>query len=110
MTTGLKTTAECLGFAKYTSTDTAFHLTDAPAAGVTLPATDPSAQGNRPQFALLQADAQNIRWRDDGTAPAAGTGMLLTAGDAPFPYDGNLSAIQFIATTSGAILSVSYYK
>jgi hypothetical protein len=60
--------------------------------------------------ALLVAEAQAVRWRDDGTAPIATVGMLLPVGIDGFFYTGNLGAIQFIAATAGAILNVSYYK
>jgi hypothetical protein len=59
--------------------------------------------------ALLQAEAQNIRWRDDTTDPAAGVGMILVAGDAPFFYDGDLSKIEFIEAVAGAKLNISFY-
>lgn len=60
-------------------------------------------------FAIIEAEAQNVRWRDDGVPPIAGVGMLLLAGT-QMPYSGPLSAIEFIQTTSGAKLNVSYYK
>lgn len=60
-------------------------------------------------FALVQAEAQSVRWRDDGTNPTASVGMLLTAG-VPQTFWGNLATVLFIQATSGAILNVSYYK
>ena len=59
--------------------------------------------------ALIQAEAQAVRWRDDGTAPTASVGMSLAA-DETLPYTGNLSAIRFIEQTAGAKLNVSYYR
>ncbi len=60
-------------------------------------------------MAILEAETEAVRWRDDGTAPTASIGMLLET-DTPYEYSGDLSAIQFIATTSGAVLDVSYYQ
>lgn len=60
--------------------------------------------------ALFQAEAQSIRFRDDGTAPSATAGMLVEAGLAPFEYSGTLSQVQVIQATSGGILDVSYYR
>jgi hypothetical protein len=71
------------------------------AVGMTVPATGAS-------FAVILAEAQNVRWRDDGVAPTAGVGMLLEAG-VEFTYQGDLSAVRFIEVTAGAKLNVSYY-
>jgi hypothetical protein len=59
--------------------------------------------------ALIQAITQNVRWRDDGTSPTAGTGVQLAAGD-QFYYTGDLTAIEFIQETATAVLNVSFYK
>lgn len=59
--------------------------------------------------ALIVCESQTVRWRDDGTAPTASVGMPLTA-NTPFPYTGNLSALQIIQTTASATCNVSYYK
>jgi hypothetical protein len=60
------------------------------------------------QRALLVCTAQNVRWRDDGTNPAADTGIQLTTGT-PFWYEGDLSAIKFIEEAASSVLEVSYY-
>lgn len=57
---------------------------------------------------LLQAESQNVRWRDDGTDPTASVGTLIYAGQL-FEYTGTLSAIKFIEAASGGKLNVSYY-
>lgn len=59
--------------------------------------------------ALIVCESQTVRWRDDGSAPTASVGMPLTA-NTPFPYTGNLSALQIIQTTASATCNVSYYK
>jgi hypothetical protein len=59
--------------------------------------------------ALIQALTQNVRWRDDGTAPTASKGMQLAAGD-QFWYTGDLSTIRFIEEAATAELNVTVYK
>ena len=59
---------------------------------------------------LLQAETQNVRFRDDGTDPTTSVGMVLAAGAVPFMYIGALSKMKLIAATSGAILNIAYYK
>jgi len=60
-------------------------------------------------IALIEAEAQAVRYRDDGTDPTTTVGMPVAVGTS-FWYAGTLSAIQFIEQTSGAILNVSYYR
>ena len=50
------------------------------------------------------------RWRDDGTAPTATVGMLLSAGQTQ-TFSGDLAALKFIQTGAGvATLNVSFYS
>lgn len=83
-----------LGYAQLTSLSGATALSSIPA-GATR--------------ALLQAEGQNVRWRDDGTDPTASVGMLIYVGQL-VEYVGTLSAIEFIEAAGGAKLNVSYYK
>lgn len=71
------------------------------AAGLTVPS------GAR--VAVIQAETQAVRWRDDGTDPTASVGQVLAAG-ADMVYTGDLSAIKFIEATASAKLNVSYYE
>ena len=59
--------------------------------------------------ALIIAEAQAVRFRDDGTNPSATVGMPLAVAQ-EFFYIGNLSAIKFFEQTASAKLNVSYYK
>jgi len=59
-------------------------------------------------YAVLQAEGQVVRYRDDGTNPTATVGMMLYPG-AAFTYNGTLSAIKFIQADTGGILNVLYY-
>lgn len=58
--------------------------------------------------ALIQAETQSIRWRDDGTSPTTTVGMVLAAGESVF-YTGNLATFKAIEVTASAKLNVSYY-
>jgi hypothetical protein len=58
--------------------------------------------------AVIVATAQAVRWRDDGTAPTAAVGMPLAV-NTQLEYSGDLSSVQFIEQSSGAIIDVSYY-
>lgn len=60
------------------------------------------------RMALIQPEAQAVRWRDDGTNPSATVGMPLAVGTT-LVYTGNLTAIKFIEQTSGAKLNIVYY-
>jgi hypothetical protein len=73
------------------------------AAGVTVPT------GAR--LAVITVDAANIRYRDDGTAPTASIGILLSSSaPTPYQYSGDLSAIEFVAVSGSPLLNVSFYK
>lgn len=58
--------------------------------------------------ALIQAESQSIRWRDDGTDPTTSVGMLLSAGESVF-FTGSLSGFKAIEVSASAILNISYY-
>lgn len=59
-------------------------------------------------YALIQASAKDVRWRDNGEAPTASRGIRLLA-DSDFLYAGDLSAIRFIEAEASATLDISYY-
>lgn len=93
------------GYAQHTTTTPVQNLESDPATGNKLSECKPG----KPFRALIQAEAQDIRWTDDGeTVPTAAIGMLLKA-NTVLEYEGDLSKFQFIQTTAGAILNVSFY-
>lgn len=62
-------------------------------------------------YALITAETQAVRWRDDGTAPDATTGMPISVG-ATLKYTGGydgLKAFQVIEQTTSATLHVYYF-
>lgn len=89
---GLKSTTVCLGYQQITSLSASTGLTVP--SGATL--------------ALIVPETQNVRWRDDGTAPTASVGMPIFVG-ASLSYDGDLNRIRFIEETASAKLNISYY-
>lgn len=60
-------------------------------------------------YALLQAEGDNVRWRDDGPDPTSVKGMIIVANDDIF-YNGNINKIELIGVSANSILNVSYYK
>ncbi len=70
------------------------------AVGLTVP--------NGAVFALIQAQAQHVRFTTDGTPPTASYGMRL-ASYGTLEWDGDLTKLLFIEETSGAGLFVIYF-
>lgn len=60
-------------------------------------------------LAIISPETQNVRWRDDGTAPTASVGYLLAAGS-EMVYEGSLDKLRFIEVTASAKLNICYYK
>ena len=101
MTANVKAITSCMGYQQLDSLSSA--------AGLTVPSRDPtSGMTTKANFALIVAETQDVRWRDDGTAPTSTVGMLLKTG-VIFQYDGDLSKIKFIETAGSAKVNVSYY-
>lgn len=75
------------------------------AVGVTVPAAG-DAKANA---ALISAETQNVRWRDDGTNPTAAVGNLLTAGSDMW-YEGDLNALKLIEVAASAKVNVNFYS
>jgi hypothetical protein len=71
------------------------------ATALTIPSTDVSA-------AVIGAETQDVRWRDDGTSPTASVGNLLPAGTSMW-FDGDLNRVKFIEATASAKINVNYY-
>lgn len=61
------------------------------------------------QMALVQAESQNVRWRDDGTNPTTTVGMRLGAGETLEYTAAQLAVVAFIEEAASAKLNVSYY-
>lgn len=63
-------------------------------------------------YAVVCAYSQGVVWRDDGVAPTGtpGSGGNGISANQCIPYNGTLSALQFIQQTGGALLGVSFYR
>lgn len=58
---------------------------------------------------LMVAEAQAIRYRDDGTNPSTTVGMPLAVAATIF-YEGTLSKVAVIGQTSGAKVNILFYR
>ena len=63
----------------------------------------------RVNYVMVQAEAQNVRYRDDGIAPTATIGMVLYSNAAPTKFAGAIQLLKFIEVTASAKLNVRYY-
>ena len=97
---GLKTTTASLGYQQIVGL--------AASTALTVPARDLNGMNAEPTMALIVADTQGVRWRDDGVAPTASVGMPLAAG-VPLLYDGDMTLIRFIEQAATATLNITYY-
>lgn len=98
---GLKNTTACYGYTQVNAAGTvaAFSLV--------VPAATPMSP-MPPTYAIIQAEAQALRWRDDGTDPTTAVGMVIPAGG-ELRYDGDLKKIRLINAAAGAICNISLY-
>lgn len=76
--------------------------------GLTVPQVDLNGLACKPSIAIITAETQAVRWRDDDVAPTASVGMPLAAGST-LQYDGDLTKIRFIEQTASAKINVTYY-
>jgi hypothetical protein len=84
---------DCLGYQQMTSLAAAANLPSIPSGA---------------SRAILVAEGQAVRFRDDGVDPTAGVGMPLAVGTI-FEYTGDLSKIRVIQQSASATLNVAYY-
>lgn len=76
--------------------------------GLTVPQVDLNGLACKPSIAIITAESQGVRWRDDDVAPTASVGMPLASGST-LQYDGDLTKIRFIEQTASAKINVTYY-
>ena len=96
----LKAVTTRLGYQQITSLSASSALT--------VPTTDLNGLSCKPSIAIITAETQAVRWRDDDVDPTTSVGMPLAAG-VTLQYDGDLTKIRFIEQTASAKLNVSYY-
>ena len=62
-------------------------------------------------IAVIEVEAANVRWRDDGTSPTASVGMILSPNNVlTISGAAELAAIKFILQSGSPILDISYYN
>lgn len=93
------------GYAQHTVLTAAIDLDATPTSGRRL-----STAKGKPNRALIQAEAQGIRWTDDPTVtPTGSVGMVIAAGQT-IEYTGDLALFRMIEDAAGAIANVSFYN
>jgi hypothetical protein len=107
--------ARCVGFNQISDLSAAAPLFDGLAGGALTAAL-------AADHALIQAQAQDVRWtcdgtpetdgsaRADGMTPTASAGMLLAAGDVLRLEKPSLGAFLGIEVTAGAKLAIHFFK
>ena len=98
---GLKNTTTCYGYTQVNAAGTAVAFSIGRQGPTALSPTAPT-------YAIIQAEAQALRWRDDGTDPTTTVGMVIPAGG-ELRYDGDLGKIRLINAAAGAICNYSLY-
>ena len=73
-----------------------------------IPAATKAQLNLKPTLVVINAEAQGLRWRDDGVAPTSSVGMLIPSG-ATFEYTGNISNLRIINAAAGAIANLAFY-
>lgn len=65
-----------------------------------------------PSRLVISVETNNVRFRDDGTAPTLTTGVLLLTTNSPYVFDGynRTSALKFQRSTGTAKISIAAYK
>lgn len=96
----LKAVTTRLGYQQITSLSSAV--------GLTVPSVDVNGLACKPSIAIITAESQAVRWRDDDTDPSGTVGMPLASG-ATLQYDGDLTKIRFIEQAASAKLNITYY-
>lgn len=65
---------------------------------------------NGTTFVFLTIETEPVRMRDDGVAPTGSIGLLLPVGG-PWPYSSTTMAnLQFIQTTSSAVIDYCFER
>lgn len=60
-------------------------------------------------YAVIIAETQAVRWRDDGTAPTATVGQPLAAGVEMVYANTGMTSLRFIEQAPSAKLNVTFY-
>ena len=91
-----------LGFCQITSLGSAVALVTASCSTGSVPAGAVIAE--------ICVETASVRYRDDGTAPTAAVGIIVTAGTCYSYAIIPLTAVQFIAVSGSPVVDVAFYK
>jgi len=96
-----------------TGIQNALSVTTAAAVALTLPGS--ATTRIKPTHAIIQVNANSVRYRADGTAPTATAGILVPAGaniewmDTEQNYASRIERVQFIGVSGTATLEVAFF-
>lgn len=81
-------------------------------ANSTAVAVNSTVRAAKPSRLVVSVETQSVRFRDDGTNPTLTTGVLLTAANSPYVFEGynRTSALKFQRSTGTAKISIAAYK
>lgn len=96
---GLSAITRSLGYQQVNAAGTAAVF------GLTIPV---SYDQLKPSMVVIQAEAQPLRYRDDGVNPTTSVGMLIPA-NASIEYTGDLLRLRLVNGAAGAIMNASFY-
>lgn len=103
-------TTQYTGLQPVTGGTQAIAATSSTAVSITISAASAaSATQPYPNYVVFIAETNDIRWRDDGTAPTATSGMYLPK-NTYFFYDGPPQNLKFITTAGSATIDVALYR
>lgn len=100
-----------IGYARYATLSSAVTLDDTPTAGTAITGLSVNGLSVYPQHAIIDIEDQNVRVRDDGTAPTSTEGQLVrsTAQIVIEDSPNILKNIAIIEAASGAVITVRYF-
>lgn len=60
---------------------------------------------------MVSVETQSVRMTFDGSTPAVSTGVLLTAANSPYIFDGvPVASVKFARAASGAIINAQTFR
>lgn len=71
---------------------------------------DPTAVPAAAEWAIVQAESQECRWRMDGTAPTAAIGIILAVKDSVFVHKSQFATFKMIEVTGTAKVNLEFFQ
>lgn len=60
-------------------------------------------------FVTIGAEAQDLRWRDDGVDPTGNVGNIIKVGT-PLTYRGRMGSFKLIEDAAGGVANIDFYR